>query len=60
MSAPASAALAAGVLARYGDELYHCASCNYCVDQVWPERGIARVCATFEHHAPSPAYSGRG
>ncbi|MGE0484845.1 MAG: 4Fe-4S dicluster domain-containing protein [Gammaproteobacteria bacterium] len=60
MSAPASATLVAGVLERFGDELYHCASCNYCVDPVWPERGIVRVCATLEHHAPSPAYSGRG
>ncbi|MEQ8495555.1 MAG: (Fe-S)-binding protein [Gammaproteobacteria bacterium] len=45
---------------RFGADLYHCASCNYCVDAVWPERGIRHVCATLEHHSPSPGYSGRG
>lgn len=45
---------------RFGADLYHCASCNYCVDAVWPERGLHHVCATLEHHSPAPGYSGRG
>ena len=41
-------------------ELYHCADCNYCVDAVWPERGLQHVCPTLVHHAPFQSYSGRG
>jgi Fe-S oxidoreductase len=44
----------------FGRDLYHCSSCNYCVDAVWPERGIMHVCATMEHHTRAPGYSGRG
>ena len=47
-------------LDKHVDELYRCASCNYCVDAVWAERGVAHVCATLEHHQAAPGYSGRG
>ena len=59
MSTPAFT-LPASFVEQYGEDLYHCASCNYCVDVVWAERGIAHVCATLEHHSPAPGYSGRG
>ncbi|MGE0371019.1 MAG: 4Fe-4S dicluster domain-containing protein [Gammaproteobacteria bacterium] len=59
MSTPAFT-LPASFVEQYGEDLYHCASCNYCVDAVWAERGIAHVCATLEHHSPAPGYSGRG
>lgn len=42
------------------EALYHCADCSYCVDAVWPERGIDHVCATHEHHSPLVSYTGRG
>jgi Fe-S oxidoreductase len=45
---------------RFARDLYHCSSCNYCVDAVWPERGLAGVCATLEHHDSGLGYSGRG
>lgn len=45
---------------RFGRELYHCSSCNYCVDAVWPARGMNGVCATMEQHSRAPGYSGRG
>lgn len=41
-------------------DLYHCSGCSYCVDAIWPERGIEHVCVTLEHHESSPAYSGMG
>jgi len=47
-------------VSRYERDLYHCSSCNYCVDAVWPERGMHAVCATMEHHSRAPGYSGRG
>jgi len=47
-------------VARYARDLYHCSSCNYCVDAVWPERGMHAVCATLEQHSRAPGYSGRG
>ena len=47
-------------LAAHSRELYHCSDCNYCVDAVWPERGIDHVCATLEHHSPALGYSGSG
>lgn len=59
MSTPAFT-LPASFVEQYGEDLYHCASCNYCIDAVWTERGIAHVCATLEHHSPAPGYSGRG
>ena len=52
--------LSADFVARYERDLYHCSSCNYCVDAVWPERGINAVCATMEQHSRAPGYSGRG
>lgn len=58
MNPPATLDLTA--LAPYTADLYHCSSCNYCVDAVWPERGLVHVCATLEHHGPAPGYSGRG
>ncbi|MCC6708543.1 MAG: (Fe-S)-binding protein [Gammaproteobacteria bacterium] len=45
---------------RFARDLYHCSSCNYCVDAVWPERGMHAVCATLEQHSRAPGYSGRG
>lgn len=45
---------------RFARELYHCSSCNYCVDAVWPGRGMRGVCATMEEHSRAPGYSGRG
>lgn len=45
---------------RFARDLYHCSSCNYCVDAVWPERGMHGVCATMEQHSRAPGYSGRG
>ena len=47
-------------VARFARDLYHCSSCNYCVDAVWPERGMSAVCATMEQHTRAPGYSGRG
>lgn len=44
----------------FKDDLYHCSTCNYCVDAHWPEWGIEGVCPTLQHHSPSPGYSGRG
>jgi Fe-S oxidoreductase len=52
--------LSSGFVESFGRELYHCSSCNYCVDAVWPQRGILHVCATMEHHTRAPGYSGRG
>jgi Fe-S oxidoreductase len=52
--------LPADFVERFAADLYRCSSCNYCVDAVWAERGIAHVCATLEYHSPSPGYSGRG
>jgi len=45
---------------RFATDLYHCSSCNYCVDAVWPERGLNDACATLAHHSRAPGYSGRG
>ena len=59
MSAP-DFTLPAAFVERFAADLYRCSSCNYCVDAVWAERGVAHVCATLEHHSPSPGYSGRG
>lgn len=42
------------------EALYHCADCSYCVDAVWPERGIDHVCATHEEYSPLVSYTGRG
>ncbi len=47
-------------LARYRHDLYHCATCNYCVSAVWPQRGIDGVCATLRSHSPAASYSGKG
>ena len=47
-------------LATHAGGLYHCASCNYCVDMVWREQGIAGVCAAVRDHSRSPAYTGKG
>lgn len=47
-------------LAELHKDLYHCADCNYCVDAVWEEAGIAHVCATLQSHSPLASYSGRG
>ena len=47
-------------LARYRHDLYHCATCNYCVSAVWPQRGIDGVCATLRSHSPVASYSGKG
>ncbi len=47
-------------MASFARELYHCSSCNYCVDAVWPARGMSGVCATMEQHSRAPGYSGRG
>lgn len=52
--------LSADFVTRYARDLYHCSSCNYCVDAVWPERGMQGVCATMEQHTRAPGYSGRG
>jgi Fe-S oxidoreductase len=52
--------LSTDFVARYERDLYHCSSCNYCVDAVWPERGMHAVCATMEQHSRAPGYSGRG
>lgn len=48
------------LLEVFKKDLYHCADCNYCVDAVWPERGIAHVCPTLQSHSPLTSYSGRG
>ncbi len=48
------------LIEAFKKDLYHCADCNYCVDAVWPERGIEHVCPTMEHHTPLTSYSGRG
>ena len=53
-------ALSADFVKRYARDLYHCSSCNYCVDAVWPERGINHVCPTMQQHSRAPGYSGRG
>lgn len=53
-------ALSADFIQRHERDLYHCSSCNYCVDAVWPERGMTAVCATLESHSRAPGYSGRG
>ena len=53
-------ALSEEFVAAYARDLYHCSSCNYCVDAVWPERGMTAVCATMESHGRGPGYSGRG
>ncbi|MGR9089894.1 MAG: 4Fe-4S dicluster domain-containing protein, partial [Gammaproteobacteria bacterium] len=45
---------------RFATDLYHCSSCNYCVDAVWPERGMNDACVTMAHHTRAPGYSGRG
>jgi Fe-S oxidoreductase len=47
-------------LAALHKDLYHCADCNYCVDAVWEEAGLAHVCATVQSHSPLVSYSGRG
>lgn len=47
-------------IAVFEENLYHCASCNYCVDAVWDEWGIDHVCATLRHHSPAHGYSGKG
>lgn len=47
-------------IANFEENLYHCASCNYCVDTVWAEWGIDHVCTTLEHHSPAHGYSGKG
>jgi len=44
----------------FARDLYHCADCNYCVDAVWPERGLVHVCPTLQSHSPLTSYSGRG
>ncbi len=48
------------LLEVFRKDLYHCADCNYCVDAVWAERGIAHVCPTIQSHSPLTSYSGRG
>jgi Fe-S oxidoreductase len=48
------------IFEQYSTDLYHCASCNYCVDAVWPERNINHVCVTMQHHEKNLSYSGRG
>jgi Fe-S oxidoreductase len=48
------------IFEQYSTDLYHCASCNYCVDAVWPDRNINHVCVTLQHHEKNPSYSGRG
>ncbi|MGD9600667.1 MAG: 4Fe-4S dicluster domain-containing protein [Gammaproteobacteria bacterium] len=47
-------------IAAFTRDLYHCADCNYCVDAVWPERGLVHVCPTLQSHSPLTSYSGRG
>ena len=47
-------------VANFEENLYHCASCNYCVDAVWAEWGIDHVCTTLRHHSPAHGYSGKG
>ncbi|MBC7161668.1 MAG: (Fe-S)-binding protein [Immundisolibacter sp.] len=47
-------------LRRYERALYHCATCNYCVSAVWPQRDIDGVCATLRSHSPAASYSGKG
>lgn len=54
------AQLSEDFVSRFERDLYHCSSCNYCVDAVWPERGMLAVCATMEQHSRAPGYSGRG
>lgn len=54
------ASLSPEFVQRYERDLYHCSSCNYCVDAVWPERGLNHVCATMQQHTRAPGYSGRG
>jgi len=48
------------LLEAFKRDLYHCADCNYCVDAVWPERGLSHVCPTLASHSPLTSYSGRG
>lgn len=48
------------LLEAFKQDLYHCADCSYCVDAVWPERGITHVCPTMQSHTPLMSYSGRG
>lgn len=45
---------------RYARDLYHCSNCSYCVDAIWPQRGIDHVCVTLEQHSRAPSYSARG
>lgn len=52
--------LSDGFVLRFATDLYHCSSCNYCVDAVWPERGLNDACVTMAHHTRAPGYSGRG
>lgn len=52
--------LSDGFVLRFATDLYHCSSCNYCVDSVWPERGLNDACVTMAHHTRAPGYSGRG
>lgn len=52
--------LSDGFVLRFATDLYHCSSCNYCVDAVWPERGLNDACVTMVHHTRAPGYSGRG
>lgn len=47
-------------LRPYEHALYHCATCNYCVSAVWPQRGIDGVCATLRSHSPAASHSGKG
>lgn len=52
--------LSDGFVLRFATDLYHCSSCNYCVDSIWPERGLNDACVTMAHHSRAPGYSGRG
>jgi fumarate reductase (CoM/CoB) subunit B len=48
------------LIEAFKKDLYHCADCNYCVEAVWPERGIDHVCPTMQHHTAITSFSGRG
>lgn len=45
---------------KFSKDIFHCSSCNYCVDAVWSERNINHVCTTMEHFSANPSYSGKG
>ena len=48
------------IFEKFSTDIFHCSSCNYCVDAIWAERGIHHVCTTMEHFSENPSYSGKG